>query len=61
MKNIDSRNHCETRVCFGLELTCVAPLWNHPKTVDLYFANREGFLNYATERSNFWSCFSVKR
>ena len=33
MKNIDSFDGFETRALFSTELTCVPPLWNHPKTV----------------------------
>ena len=33
MKNIDSFDGIETRALFSTELTCVPPLWNHPKIV----------------------------
>jgi hypothetical protein len=33
MKNIDSFDGSETRALSSTELTCVPPLWNHPKTV----------------------------
>ena len=33
MKNIDSFDGFEIRALFSTELTCVPPLWNHPKTV----------------------------
>jgi hypothetical protein len=35
MKNFDNVNGRERKADFGLELTRVAPLWNHSKTVAL--------------------------
>ncbi|HXC86887.1 MAG TPA: hypothetical protein VNU23_03815 [Candidatus Cybelea sp.] len=45
MKNFDSFDAQGARRHFAGELTSVLPLWNHPKTVALYFASGEGLLN----------------
>ena len=33
MKNFESYNGNDTRPLFSSELTCVLPVWNHPKIV----------------------------
>jgi hypothetical protein len=55
MKNFDSFHRYEMCVLFNTELTRVPALWNHPRTVALYFVGSEVFLNRTMERSNFCS------
>lgn len=42
MKSFDEWNMGDARPRIDLELTSISGLWNHPKTVALYFVNREG-------------------
>lgn len=59
MKIFDTHNGKAVGSQFSLELTCVPSLWNHRKTVALYFARGEGLPNYGAERSNLCSGTSV--
>jgi hypothetical protein len=61
MKNLDNANGRGRKTNFGLELTRVLPLWNHPKTVALCFARREAFLKRFTAQRNFVGRFAVKK
>jgi hypothetical protein len=60
MRNLDSFDSYRSQMLFNTRLTCLLPLWNHPKTVALYFASGLSVLNHATDHRNFCRCFSVK-
>lgn len=53
MKNFDSANVNDDQRRVSLRLTRVLPLWNHPKTVALYFATGESLPKHGAEQSNF--------
>ena len=61
MKKLDSFDGHKSGRDFGLELTCLLRLWNHPKTVALYFASGASIPNHATDRRNFCGCAPVRQ
>jgi hypothetical protein len=61
MKSSDNRNDRGRQIDFASELTCVPPVWNHPKTIALCFACREVFLKRPTAQRNFLGRFPVKQ